>query len=412
MKQLTCEMCGSNDLIKQDGVFVCQSCGCKYSVEEAKKMMVEVSGSVSIETPVEVKGIAQIETMLENATNTYNQGNYVEAYRLFSEVLNLDPRHPKAILYRGLSAGYQSTVAVPKYEETSNAAVLATENAINIYDDKELELFATDLLEKFAILTYAISGLYDGYITNMDSAVKVYGITGAIVKANTMNDVTRQANTSKIFQYINYLAVKNKAVNPILDKLSAYSDSFCSSLVKFLDAGYTIGGTYTNNLAEHVPVLVEDLEELKRIGITENKSKAFENEKQMITKLLSMPYFGKEEDWNKVQFWAEKYNLTKPEYKIPDNKQSSDGCYVATCVYGSYDCPQVWTLRRFRDNTLAETMLGRAFIRTYYAISPTLVKWVGDTSWFKKMWKGTLDRMVSKLQSNGVEDTPYQDRNW
>ena len=41
MKQLTCEMCGSTDLMKQDGVFVCQSCGTKYSVEEAKKMMVD-----------------------------------------------------------------------------------------------------------------------------------------------------------------------------------------------------------------------------------------------------------------------------------------------------------------------------------------------------------------------------------
>ena len=38
MKQLTCEMCGSTDLLKQDGVFVCQTCGTKYSVEEAKKM--------------------------------------------------------------------------------------------------------------------------------------------------------------------------------------------------------------------------------------------------------------------------------------------------------------------------------------------------------------------------------------
>ena len=27
MKQLTCEMCGGTDLVKQDGVFVCQSCG-------------------------------------------------------------------------------------------------------------------------------------------------------------------------------------------------------------------------------------------------------------------------------------------------------------------------------------------------------------------------------------------------
>lgn len=89
---------------------------------------------------------------------------------------------------------------------------------------------------------------------------------------------------------------------------------------------------------------------------------------------------------------------------------SSGGCYVATAVYGSYDCPEVWTLRRFRDDTLASTWYGRAFIRTYYKISPTLVKWFGKTEWFKSMWKPTLDRMVQKLNANGVEDTPYNDR--
>lgn len=88
------------------------------------------------------------------------------------------------------------------------------------------------------------------------------------------------------------------------------------------------------------------------------------------------------------------------------------GCYVATAVYGSYDCPQVWTLRRFRDYQLAETWYGRAFIRTYYAISPTLVKWFGHTEWFKKMWKGKLDRMVANLNAEGVEDTPYEDKVW
>jgi len=90
----------------------------------------------------------------------------------------------------------------------------------------------------------------------------------------------------------------------------------------------------------------------------------------------------------------------------------SQGCYVATCVYGSYDCPQVWTLRRFRDNTLAESVLGRAFIRTYYAISPSIVKWFGKTAWFKKMWQGVLDSMVQRLNDNGVEDTPYNDKDW
>ena len=88
------------------------------------------------------------------------------------------------------------------------------------------------------------------------------------------------------------------------------------------------------------------------------------------------------------------------------------GCYVATAVYGSYDCPEVWTLRRYRDYILAKTWYGCTFIHIYYAISPTIVKWFGHTEWFKKIWKRKLDRMVSNLQAKGVEDTPYEDRVW
>lgn len=89
---------------------------------------------------------------------------------------------------------------------------------------------------------------------------------------------------------------------------------------------------------------------------------------------------------------------------------SSGPCYIATVVYGTYDCPEVWTLRRFRDYTLAETWYGRAFIRTYYAVSPTLVKWVGNTAIFKRICLALLDGLVRKLQVNGVESTPYKDR--
>lgn len=86
------------------------------------------------------------------------------------------------------------------------------------------------------------------------------------------------------------------------------------------------------------------------------------------------------------------------------------GCYIATAVYGSYDCPQVWILRRFRDYRLAKTWYGRAFIRTYYSISPTLVKWFGKTHWFKRLWKYLLDTMVTRLKKEGFYDTPYNDR--
>ena len=91
------------------------------------------------------------------------------------------------------------------------------------------------------------------------------------------------------------------------------------------------------------------------------------------------------------------------------NKKSSH-CYIATCVYGSYDCPQVWTLRRFRDYTLAETWYGRAFIRCYYTISPILVKWLGNRKWFRTFWKNRLDSIVSNLNQKGIENTQYHDK--
>ena len=74
------------------------------------------------------------------------------------------------------------------------------------------------------------------------------------------------------------------------------------------------------------------------------------------------------------------------------------GCYIATCVYGSYNCPEVRTLRQFRDNTLDKTWFGRAFIRVYYASSPHVVKFFGNKKWFNKIWKPILDRIVSKIQ--------------
>lgn len=91
---------------------------------------------------------------------------------------------------------------------------------------------------------------------------------------------------------------------------------------------------------------------------------------------------------------------------------ASEGCYVATCVYGSYDCPEVWTLRRFRDDTLGKRFWGRIFIRVYYAVSPAMVQRFGKAGWFRKLWRGVLDRMVQRLNGKGVENTPYADKGW
>ena len=88
---------------------------------------------------------------------------------------------------------------------------------------------------------------------------------------------------------------------------------------------------------------------------------------------------------------------------------SSDGCYIATAVYGSYDCPEVWTLRRFRDEYLKGSVFGRLFVRFYYAVSPGLVRRVGGRDFFRKPVKRVLDQFVIHLKK-GFQDTPYDDR--
>lgn len=92
---------------------------------------------------------------------------------------------------------------------------------------------------------------------------------------------------------------------------------------------------------------------------------------------------------------------------MPPSQKSA--CYIATSVYGSYDCPQVWVLRRFRDITLARTWYGRTFISTYYATSPLLLKWFGGKRYFNSICKPILDRAVCRLKDRGFADTPYCD---
>lgn len=274
MKQLVCEMCGSTDLVKQDGVFVCQFCGCKYSVEEAKKMMVEIEGTVEVTGTVKVDSTDEIENLLIRAKQFEDENQIQKAREYYNRVLDIDANN---------------SVAVAKVKE--------------------------------------LGALYIGT---------------ALVKA----DVIRQIDT---------LMAENKKIDAI------------KVVRETAGLGLADAKTWVENYKTY------DL-----------------NQKQ-------------------PQFVSRPSTLNQND--APNASQKS-GCYVATCVYGSYDCPQVWTLRRFRDDTLGATWYGRAFIRTYYAISPTLVKWFGKTAWFKHMWHGTLNKMVAKLNSKGVADTPYQDKVW
>lgn len=106
---------------------------------------------------------------------------------------------------------------------------------------------------------------------------------------------------------------------------------------------------------------------------------------------------------NKAEI-ADSPSPSPAEYKPAAKK----GCYIATAVYGSYDCPEVRALRRYRDEKLSSTFFGRAFIKVYYAVSPTVVRLFGRFGWFNRFWRHILDRIVSKLRPS-FPSSEYKD---
>ena len=94
MKALTCEMCGSTNLIKEGGVFVCQSCGTKYSLEEAKKMMVE--GTVDVKGTVKLDNTDELKNLYEIARRAKETNNSENACKYYDMILVKDPQSLEA----------------------------------------------------------------------------------------------------------------------------------------------------------------------------------------------------------------------------------------------------------------------------------------------------------------------------
>jgi tetratricopeptide (TPR) repeat protein len=79
-------------------------------------------------------------------------------------------------------------------------------------------------------------------------------------------------------------------------------------------------------------------------------------------------------------------------------KKQSGACYIATMAYGDYDHSQVRILRRYRDEVLARSFLGRAFIRVYYTTSPYLVTVLTNKKNINSIIRRLLDKWIKVIK--------------
>ena len=374
MKQIVCEMCGSTDIQKEGGVFVCRGCGCKYSLEEAKKLMVEVENS------------PKLDNLYDRARKSLEVEDYAHASEYYKQILDEKPDDWEAYFYFYLyetatfTNGEAATVASKLSKTIPSAYDIAIKNCDAEEATERIKTITTRAVDRIAYIAATAESLLQSFEDKLSSKTSFaensvnLDLYAEMLPTGQSTLVACSSALDTIDEKIISISNENSVIAP-----DVYKE--CSLYIR--RKHYAIVSLYFV---------------YSQLYVKDGKGYLFKLEyiRECIQKVKKLdPSF-------------------EPSQQVQNalNPSSSSGCYVATAVYGSYDCPQVWTLRRFRDYTLAETWYDRAFIRTYYAISPTLVRWFGHTDWFKKMWKGKLDRMVADLQAKGVEDTPYEDRNW
>ena len=125
MKALICEMCGSQDLVKTDGMFVCQNCGTKYTVEEAKRMMVE--GTVQIDNS------AFVEKYLANARRARTKGDWAEVEKYYNLVEQNAPENIEAIFYSAY--GKLRTTLLDDFSAKWDNDIEVVKKSISVLDD-------------------------------------------------------------------------------------------------------------------------------------------------------------------------------------------------------------------------------------------------------------------------------------
>ncbi len=71
-------------------------------------------------------------------------------------------------------------------------------------------------------------------------------------------------------------------------------------------------------------------------------------------------------------------------------------CFIATAVYGDYNAPEVIALRRFRDQILAPTTMGRFLIAIYYHASPPIARYLAGRRQLALLVKAILNIFVHR----------------
>lgn len=164
MKAIICELCGSNDIVKMKGMYVCQHCGTKYTVEEAQKLI----GTVKLDRSDEH---AKYIKIMDNA---YDGGDFSTAVKYGSLAMEIDPQdyntyiqltQAKCADLLGKSGSFESMreIAITLGSGFSTSIAMIKDCNDGAFQDIS---FIKSVIDTFSYHIETYAGLVDNRITN------------------------------------------------------------------------------------------------------------------------------------------------------------------------------------------------------------------------------------------------------
>jgi hypothetical protein len=253
------------------------------------------------------------------ANMAFEGKNYDDSYQKFSQIVENDINDVEGWIGKGLSAGFLSTSEKSRLEETTT--ILNYISKLNISDSDKIKI-ANNLI---SISRDYISSLIKSTKEKIAIEKNKPMATGELYAVRSIGDTADRYKANNL--------ICNEAISAIIFAQKAFDYS------------------------ERIDVKKDFLNLIDKFLSEVNN----EIHKDFIDKIIiirsSVVEEIKKEDANFVSASPTK----------------SDGCYIATHIYGSYDDKSVLILRSYRDESLRSNNFGRKIIDFYYFISPKLV---------------------------------------
>ena len=172
MQAIRCELCGSQDIVKEDGLFVCRNCKTKYSPDEARKLV----GTVKIDNS------ETVENLFTLARRAFQTKNYADAERYYTMILPEAPDNVEACFFREISKAMAIGVTDTRGDFTTSylngirtVFALYKKNGYNANEKAKIDVLVDFIL---------------GHTRELETQVKKSSPASKLEPINAMNNLT------------------------------------------------------------------------------------------------------------------------------------------------------------------------------------------------------------------------------